>query len=50
MARQNDALIVREHFELNNAVFSADQYPFVKEVFEKMYALLNEQIVFKRKN
>lgn len=48
-AVQNNAVLVRNHFELNNASFSAEQYPFVKQVFEKMYALLNERIVFKKK-
>jgi len=50
MAKQNNALVIRSHFELNNAVFAADQYPLVKQVFEKMYDMLNEQVMFKRKN
>lgn len=50
IAKQNNALIIRSHFDLNNSVFSADQYPLVKQVFEKMYAMLNEQVIFKRKN
>ncbi len=49
IAVQNNTLVVRNYFGLQNAIYTAAQYPFVKQVFEKIYGLLNEQIVLKRK-
>ncbi len=49
IAVENNTVIVRSDFELQNAAYGAQQYPFIKQVFEKIYALLNEQLVFKKK-
>ncbi|HWB25097.1 MAG TPA: DUF3857 domain-containing protein [Chitinophagaceae bacterium] len=49
-AVQNNAIIMRTHLDLQNASYTADQYPFVKDIFSKMYTMFNEQIVLKRKN
>ncbi|HVX50585.1 MAG TPA: DUF3857 domain-containing protein [Chitinophagaceae bacterium] len=48
-AKQGNAVVLRTHFDLQNASYAASQYPFVREVFNKMYAMFNEQLVFKYK-
>lgn len=49
-AAQNNAIIIRSHFEISSPVFSTGEYPSLKQAFEKMYALLNERIVLKKED
>jgi hypothetical protein len=42
-------IVVKIKLELNRTVYSPEEYPGVREFFKKMYALLNEPIVLKRK-
>ncbi|HRH49633.1 MAG TPA: DUF3857 domain-containing protein [Panacibacter sp.] len=44
-----DGIVIRNTFELNYYMFAKEEYPAVKEFFKKIYALINEQIVLKRK-
>ncbi|MEP7320220.1 MAG: DUF3857 domain-containing protein, partial [Panacibacter sp.] len=45
----SDAVVIRNTFELNYYMFEKEGYPALKEFFKKIYALINEQIVLKRK-
>jgi hypothetical protein len=42
-------ILMRTKVDLNRTVYSADEYRSVKEFFKKMYDILNEPIVMKRK-
>lgn len=48
---QKDGNIISFHFVLDIKVFgyAADAYPYVKEFYKKMYAILDERIVLKKK-
>jgi len=45
----NNTISFRFSLEFNVAVFSAEGYPYIKEFFKKMYAILDERIVLKKK-
>lgn len=47
---QDKQVAVRYNFELNNSLFAKESYPGIKEFFEKIYALMNQQIVLRKKN
>jgi hypothetical protein len=48
---QNDANIISFRFsiEFNASGYSAESYPYIKEFFKKMYEILDERIVIKKK-
>jgi hypothetical protein len=43
-------VVIDNSFILKNAVFIKEDYPALKAFFDKFYALLNEEIVLKKKN
>jgi hypothetical protein len=45
----NNQVLIRHSFSFNRALFSSDEYTGLKTFFDKVYALINEQIVLKRK-
>lgn len=42
-------LIVNSSFNINDAIFYKEDYPAVSDFFKNVYAILNEQILLKRK-
>lgn len=42
-------LLIRNTFTVNRALFAKEEYKGLKSFFEKVYALINEQVVLKRK-
>lgn len=49
MTYADQRISIRYRIELNHSVFTADEYPYLKEFFKKMVAILNEQIVLRKK-
>lgn len=47
--KENNTISFRLTLDLNSAVYAADDYPLIKEFFNKMYAILEERIVLKKK-
>ncbi len=45
----NNQVLIRHSFNFNRALFSSDEYAGLKTFFDKVYALINEQIVLKKK-
>lgn len=45
----NHQVLIQHSFIINRALFTADEYTGVKSFFDKVYALINEQIVLKKK-
>jgi len=45
----NRQLDIRYYFELNSPLFTKENYAGVKDFFDKIYALINEQILLKKK-
>ncbi len=43
-------IMVRIKLEVNRSLFEAEDYPAVKEFFKKLYAILDEPIVLKKKS
>ena len=46
---ENNQVGIRYNFELNNPLFTKDNYPGVKAFFDKIYGIIGEQILLKRK-
>jgi activator of HSP90 ATPase len=42
-------LLIRNSFVIRESVFSKDDYPALKSFFDKIYALLNEELLLKKK-
>lgn len=42
-------LTARYKIEISRSVFTADEYPLLKEFYKKMIDILNEQVVFRKK-
>jgi len=47
--KETAQISARIKIELNKSLFTAEEYPALKEFFKKMAGMLNEQIVFKTK-
>ncbi|NNV56076.1 DUF3857 domain-containing protein [Limnovirga soli] len=45
----NNELVVRNNFDLNNAIFAKEDYMAIKDFFEKIYSLFNEPLVLRKK-
>ena len=43
-------IMVRNTFNINRALFSKDEYGGIKSFFDKIYALINEQVIVKKKD
>ena len=48
--QQDNQLLIRTNFTINNSYFGKESYPGVKSFFEKVYALINEEILLKKNN
>jgi hypothetical protein len=46
---ENNQVGIRYNFELNNPLFTKDNYPGVKAFFDKIYGIIGEQILLKKK-
>jgi len=46
----NNALVARINIELKKSFYTIDEYNSLKDFYKKMFGLLNEQIVLKKKN
>lgn len=46
---ENNTLVLRHIFEVRKPVYEKAEYTTLKEFFHKMYGMINEQIVLKRK-
>jgi hypothetical protein len=46
----NNELLIRNTFTINNSYFDKDNYLAVKSFFEKVYALINDQVLLKKNN
>jgi len=42
-------IFLSQVFQVNNVIFSRDQYAGIKEFFSKMFALMHEEIILKKK-
>lgn len=47
--KEEKKLVARYTIQTNRSVFTADEYPYVKEFYKKMTDILNEQVVLKQK-
>lgn len=47
--QEDNVITLRQTLEFNRPLFSADEYPDFKVFYKKMYDMLNEQIVMKKK-
>ena len=50
LAVQGNMLSSRITLEFKRPFYSPEEYPDLKEFYKKMYSLLDEQIVFKKKS
>jgi hypothetical protein len=46
----NNEILIRLNFKLNEFYFPKEDYRAIKTFFDKVYALINEEILFKKKN
>ncbi|MGK2862143.1 MAG: DUF3857 domain-containing protein [Chitinophagaceae bacterium] len=44
----NNKLLVRINIDMKKSLYTVDEYEPLKEIYKKMFVLLNEQIVFKK--
>ncbi|MFT3823484.1 MAG: DUF3857 domain-containing protein [Chitinophagaceae bacterium] len=49
MAYGDNTISIRYKIDITHSVFTADEYPYLKEFYKKMVAILNEQIVLRKK-
>jgi hypothetical protein len=47
---QDNQLLTQIKFEIRNSYYSVEDYAMLKEFFKKMYDILDEQVVLKKKN
>lgn len=48
--QQDNVLVFRNSFEIQRPVFAKDEYEGIREFFRKMYGVVNNPIILKRKN
>jgi hypothetical protein len=48
VSEQDGQILIRFTIDFSKSVFSADEYPGVRDFYKKMFELLNEQIVLKK--
>lgn len=48
--KSEDILMIKNVFELHRAVFDKEEYPGVKEFFDKVYGMIGQQVVIKKNN
>lgn len=46
---QGNTLIINSTFNISAAIFYSDDYPAIRDFFKNVYAILNQQILLKRK-
>ena len=49
VSKNENTIAMRYSIEIKRPTFYADEYDFFKEFYAKLYEILNEQIVFKKK-
>jgi len=47
--RQDNELVFRHSFDIQRSVFDKEEYPGIREFFRKIYAVVSDQIVLKKK-
>lgn len=47
--RQGNILVFRNSFDIQRPVYSKEEYPGIKEYFKKMYGVIGDRIVLKKK-
>jgi hypothetical protein len=47
--QEGNTISLRLALEFSRPIFSADEYPEFKDFYKKMFDMLNEQVVLKRK-
>jgi len=45
---ENNILVLRNVFEVLKPIYEKEEYPVLKEFFQRMYGMINEQIVLKK--
>ena len=48
--QSNNLLLIHDSFILKNAIFPKEDYPALKSFFDKVYTLINEEILLKKNN
>jgi hypothetical protein len=48
VGEQDGEIIIRYTIDYKRAIFTADEYPAIRDFYKKMYEMLNEQIVLKK--
>ena len=49
LSAEGNKIVMRIWLEMNKSVFEAEDYPDLKEFFKKLYTILEEPVVLKRK-
>ncbi len=49
MAANDQEISVRMQLEIKKPIYSVEEYPYFQEFYKKLFEMLNEQIVFKKK-
>ena len=50
VAYANDEIQMRYDFKINNPLFEKENYAAIKQFFDKIYAIINQQILLKKKD
>ncbi len=48
VAAEEGVITIRYTIDFNRSIFTADEYPVIRDFYKKMYEMLNEQIVLKK--
>ena len=48
--RQGNVLVFRNSFDINRTMYSKEEYPGIKEYFKRIYGVISDRIVLKKKN
>lgn len=49
MTVTDNVVSVRIQLDIKKPVYSIDEYPYFQEFYKKLFEMINEQIVFKKK-
>lgn len=49
MGVTDNSISVRIQLEIKKPFYSIDEYPYFQEFYKKLFEMLNEQIVYKKK-
>ena len=48
--RQGNVLVFRNSFDIQRPIYSKEEYPGIREYFKKIYGVISDRIVLKKKN